>query len=773
MKFGDQRCLALVLALAIGALLAWSASRTPAPRSAGAPQAVFAAGRAMTTVRAVAARAHPTGSAEAGLVRGYLMQQMQGLGLQPRTATGEAIEIPHWAPSGWAFGGRAENLIGVLKGTDPSLPAVALMAHSDSVPGSPGAADDAAGVASALEVVRALKAMGQHRRDVAVLLTDGEEPGLLGARAYFASDDPLLPHLGEVVNLEARGGGGRTAMFQTGDRNGAHIGLFAGAVGDTDANALTSEVYRYMPNDTDFTVSKNRGLPGFNFAFLGEEFDYHSPSSTPAALDQGALQHMGDQALSVVRAMADAPALPGPSADAAYSDLLGHAVIAYPAVLGGWIILVLSLALAGAAAAWGQKRDGMRLLRPGAMAWGAAGTLLIPAGAAVLLWAAAHLIGLGDFTRHRALLAAYPALFTGFVLLVLGAGLFLAGPVQPGRSWSLLVGLKATRWSGWAGAVLVLALVSVGLLVVAPPMAFLTEWPLLAAAVSMAAIAALGGRFEAPLAVAVSAAIALAVLAHLGHFADQTFTAVGEDLPELLALYVLLAIPVLFPLLEGWAHGGWRVRLAALLLILTGVGALAHAALHAPWSPRTPRAVQALFIEDRATGKSWKASALDVLDPWSASALGAPQTRPVRQPVAALDGDFWLTPAAAADEQRPVFTSSRDGDQVVVHIAPQAGGRELRLTLTANVAVHDLTLDGRPAPLLARPGAVSHARWSAPGDGLTLRFTPAGPGELDLKYAEIKDGWPVGVAPPPKPGDAMAWGLSDTTVVVDELKTRW
>ncbi|MFX9054231.1 M20/M25/M40 family metallo-hydrolase, partial [Acinetobacter baumannii] len=80
-----------------------------------------------------------------------------------------------------------ENIIGVLQGTDPSLPAIALMAHSDSVPGSPGAADDAAGVSAVLEVVRALKAAGPHRRDVVVIITDGEEAGLLGARAFFAS----------------------------------------------------------------------------------------------------------------------------------------------------------------------------------------------------------------------------------------------------------------------------------------------------------------------------------------------------------------------------------------------------------------------------------------------------------------------------------------------------------------------------------------------------------------------------------------------------------
>ncbi|MDP9103202.1 MAG: M20/M25/M40 family metallo-hydrolase, partial [Pseudomonadota bacterium] len=255
MKFGDWRAAALVVVLVLGAWMAWLAAGTPRPLGADASPGVFSAGRAMVDDSAMAAKPHPIGSAEAGLVRSYLIQRMQAMGLEPRTAPGIAVETPRWI-KGVVVGARVENLVGVLKGTDPSLPAVMLMAHSDSVPGSPGAADDAAGVVSAFEVIRALQAAGPHKRDVAVLITDGEEAGLLGARAFFASGDPLLKHVGEVVNLEARGGGGRVNMFQMGDRDGGHMKLFTKAVGDTNANSLTSEVYKYMPNDTDFTVSR-------------------------------------------------------------------------------------------------------------------------------------------------------------------------------------------------------------------------------------------------------------------------------------------------------------------------------------------------------------------------------------------------------------------------------------------------------------------------------------------------------------------------------------
>jgi Zn-dependent M28 family amino/carboxypeptidase len=61
-------------------------------------------------------------------------------------------------------------------------------------------------VAAVLETVRAIRARGAPARDVAVILTDGEEAGLLGARGVFAGD-PLAKRLGFILNLEARGSG--------------------------------------------------------------------------------------------------------------------------------------------------------------------------------------------------------------------------------------------------------------------------------------------------------------------------------------------------------------------------------------------------------------------------------------------------------------------------------------------------------------------------------------------------------------------------------------
>ncbi len=91
---------------------------------------------------------------------------------------------------------ECQNVAAVLRGTDPRLrdEYVVISAHLDHMGvGVPvngdsiynGAMDDASGVASLIEIARALKA-APPRRSVLFLAVTGEEMGLLGSR-YFAS----------------------------------------------------------------------------------------------------------------------------------------------------------------------------------------------------------------------------------------------------------------------------------------------------------------------------------------------------------------------------------------------------------------------------------------------------------------------------------------------------------------------------------------------------------------------------------------------------------
>ena len=76
------------------------------------------------------------------------------------------------------------NLVGRLRGTDPSLPEVWSGSHLDSVPQG-GKFDGPLGVVGALEAV---ERVGQQQRTLAVVVFRAEETGCLGSKAY---DGPL------------------------------------------------------------------------------------------------------------------------------------------------------------------------------------------------------------------------------------------------------------------------------------------------------------------------------------------------------------------------------------------------------------------------------------------------------------------------------------------------------------------------------------------------------------------------------------------------------
>lgn len=131
------------------------------------------------------------GSAAGAEVRRYLVRQLKALGLRPevRRAT-----VKRASEAGVVLA-RVHNIHARIPGSASlSTGHVVLLAHYDSVAGSPGAADDAAGVAAVLEVAGALIAGAGPRNDVDIVLTDGEEAGRPAvAHAAPASCAPNRP----------------------------------------------------------------------------------------------------------------------------------------------------------------------------------------------------------------------------------------------------------------------------------------------------------------------------------------------------------------------------------------------------------------------------------------------------------------------------------------------------------------------------------------------------------------------------------------------------
>ncbi|QYF86281.1 M20/M25/M40 family metallo-hydrolase [Brevundimonas sp. PAMC22021] len=574
-----MRLFLLIAALAGAFGLAVLTSQSPRPLPADAPATAFSATRALADVREIAQRPHPVGSPDHARVRAYLLGRMGGLGLQTQT---QGFRLADHAPPGLDPGaGEGVNLIGVLPGSDPALPAVALMAHYDTTPRSPGAADNTTGVAAILEAVRAIRARGPAPRTVIVLFTDAEEIGLIGARAFFAAH-PLRDTIGAVANLEARGGGGRAAMFETGRGNADTVSAFAAiasrVTGGVSSNSLSVFVYERMPNGTDFSLPKDAGVQGINLAFLGRPAHYHTPLSTPDNLDAGSVQHIGSQALEFADRLARAPALPAATADVVYTDVLGRIVLSYPPA-AGWI------GVAGALALWGFSV--WRVGRVGGLSAadvgrGVLGGVWFLAAGLVTAQALRLLAGPTGPEGYYTIMARLGWLEAAVAISQLGlAALLLFGKGRRGR-WSAvaMVGVAAviciaragpnpmllatsavalvlpiapglqTRnaWSGWIGLIGLGLVVTLAAQTLAPTTAPIVAWPTLLAALAAALSASTADALDkAPAVIAplLATVIGGAWLLSLAH---HLFLGIGGLLPGVVALPALLLLMLCRPL---------------------------------------------------------------------------------------------------------------------------------------------------------------------------------------------------------------------------------
>jgi hypothetical protein len=792
------RLLALIGALLAAGMIAWVGERPPSPAPADAPAQAFSAERAMADIVGVASAPHPVGSAANHAARDYLVARMTALGLDPQVRPGAGVDRSRFAPN-VLVGGYVENVVGVLPGRDRSLPAVALMAHYDSVPASAGASDDAAGVSTVLEVVRAIKARGVPARDVMVLITDGEEAGLLGADAFFARD-PMARHVGFVFNMEARGSAGRVQMFQTGDRNGGSIRLMTATARRPAASSLTGFIYKYMPNDTDFTVSKRAGLPGLNYAFIGHQFDYHSASSTPRTQDPGTLQDMGDQVLGPAMAIAFSPTLPASAPDLVYGQTPGGLTLAYPPWIG-WLILAAAAIAVGAAVAGARRDERFAWLD---LARGAGAVLFAVAAGAAVLHLARKLTGAATgYLEQRFLLAQAPRWEAAVMLLGVGVVLFAAAELARGKRRVALLplaaglascafggldkvglveglvgavialavyGRPASRPGGWAGVLLLGLVLGVVAQAMAPLAAFVIAWPLaLAAAAALLTACAAWRKTGALLALAVFAALGLGLA---GGFAHAAFLSL--DLPELLCLPLLMAALVVWPLAQT-EEGAPPARLVGPALILAGLAVTLTVRFNHPYDARHPQASFVAYRLDQDARKAWRVSLTPDRPAWTDAVLTAGGGRIGRIPNGLRGRKADAAPAPYLELAPPEITLAKDADgQLRLHLQPPPGARVVDLKLRADTAATLTAIGGVPVRMSMKPGGDTLLSWAAAQPGFDVVIRPGGPGRLTADYSAWLEQWPAGAQPlPPRPKDVMAFDKSDSTIVEGIRRFSW
>lgn len=217
------------------------------------------------------------------------------------------------------------NVVGVIRGSDPDVAgeAVIVGAHFDHVGiGAPvpdengvpdsiynGADDDGSGSVAVLEIARALAEGPAPRRTVVILLSTGEEMGLLGTRYYI--ENPVIPMEQTVADLQiemigrpddAVGGSGRAWL----------TGFERTTMGDQLAEAGSPIVADPRLDQNFFFRSDNIafariGIPAHTLSSFNLHTDYHRPSDEVDRIDFAHMDALVEAAIEAVRFLADGP----------------------------------------------------------------------------------------------------------------------------------------------------------------------------------------------------------------------------------------------------------------------------------------------------------------------------------------------------------------------------------------------------------------------------------------------------------------------------------
>lgn len=722
-----------VLALCVWAL-SFYAPLGPVARGLNAPPTEFSAARAQAILSRLAGdqAPHPVGTPAQAAVQERLQAELQALGIK-------STRLDRMS----CYGTQREHGVGcaqvhdIIAEVSPGEgKAILMMAHTDSVAAGPGAGDDLSGVATILESIRALKTDGALRRPILALFSDGEEVNMLGAAA-FANDPAWMQRVGVVVNAEARGNTGPSYLFQVSDHNAGLVEAYARGVTHYAASSLYGEIYRFLPNDTDLTPFLERGVPGMNFAFIGNVAHYHTPLDRVENLSPASLQSHGENVLGTTRMLANKDAaLAG--GNAIYLDILGRVLPRLPASFALPLALLEVLVLG--LAAWMGRRDDRPVLR---------GWRIVSALAPILTLLCC--VAMGYALHEMAVLVSgvpNPSFAHPLAMrLSLGLGMvtvaLLAARLEAGAS---------IAWLWMAGFGVLAAIFAPGL---SPYFIF----PTLVAAIALGATA----RMDGP-----ARQAALWASALVGAIVWLGFAASGEAIAGLV-LHPLFTVPVgfaiiaLLPLLDGDTS-----RLVSTIGLGLALLAAVVAGFTRPFSPAAPERLNIRYVENDGRG-FWVAD--PAILPRRLARAGHFSVQVHVDPVGARGH---IGSAGESLYPPPDVTVGKSGNDVNLILKGSAQATGMLLVLPPKVSLTRLSINGiaMTTPPEASRIACSGRECATANIRFTLdtsRATREGSGGLTL--VEIRDGLPPKGAELLKlrPPIAVPSGAGDRTMLVNHI----
>jgi len=677
-RFGVVAVFAFAVAITALLMQLWQ-SQLVAP--SGATRTAFSEEHAFATLSALLKeqRPHTAGSPENAVVRDRILAELKSAGYAPEVQAAFQCDTAPRNPGCSAV----ENVVAVHEGTGNGK-AVLASAHYDSVPAGPGVSDDGAGVAVVLELARAFAAR-TTRNDVIFLLTDGEETGLRGARA-FADHHPLMGRVGVVVNFDARGASGPSMMFETAPGNATLMDLFAHAVARPSTSSVNYEVYKLLPNDTDFSVYRKLGLSGFNFGFINSAALYHSVRDNLQYIDRRSLQHTGEHAFEVTGALADADlATLGASSDASFFDVFGLVTVVWPAAINVPIAFVALLALIGLIVA---HRDAFTLRATG---WAVIAFIAVP----VLLFASGWLLSypLGIWPGVHPL--DHPQPWPGRVALAT-TGILV--PLLVAAIASSRVEARALMLVNW----IVLALIAAGVALTVSGASYLFLWPVVGVVIAGWIETVLRKESARSLRATGLAGFVLVAFFLLAFLLGLELV-LGFDLSQykilVLMPFSLALVPVFATNPGDPSRAAWALSALCALVV---AGSAVIASQTPAYTAAHPRGLNVVYYDDQAAKPRWLIGFVGAPDEKFLKAQGFPQRDEEYRQLGLLKAQGRFKSTGAPHLPAPRFSVNEvatQGGTTVVRgmLRSGRGGFQIGVGIAPNSGVQSIRVDNQPA----------------------------------------------------------------------------
>jgi hypothetical protein len=468
----------------------------------------------------------PIGTPANVKARAYITDQLRLFGYEVRVQEADARR------AALGLTARVANIIAVRPGRRSE--AIAIVSHYDSVPAGPGASDDALGVGVSLEAARVLAARSDRNWTLMILVTDGEEAGLMGAAA-LVTDRDVTSRLQAYVNVESIGSAGDPTLFETGPGNGWLVVPWARLAPRPHGASFGLEIYRRLPNDTDFSILKRQGIPGLNFAIVGDSYAYHTTRDTPERLSPLTVRHTGEQVVALMTALDAVDVTRRTNTDRTFFDLGGRTAASYGPAAGA--IIGVAALLLGIVAWLRVMRTAIRL--EGVLRWLLTALWTLAGSAAVI----ASMVGATWALRlARAVYHPWYARPGRLFLLLLAVGLTVGWSIARLGRW-LPAQAHGVRHPiiAWSVALPVWIALGASTIFLAPGAAYLWLLPLLSAGLLLSIIplaSAVAVRAVSALVLLVTAALWLRPTEDLLHF----MVAIFGRLPVVTPVFVYAAV---------------------------------------------------------------------------------------------------------------------------------------------------------------------------------------------------------------------------------------